>query len=84
MIEKHNKVSVIGTTSWGITLACLIASKNIPVNIWARTESEAQIIQNDREDKKHLPGVMFPNSITIDHDLDSVLENSKYILLAVH
>ena len=83
MIEKHNKVSVIGTTSWGITLACLIASKNIPVNIWARTESEAQIIQNDREDKKHLPGVMFPNSITIDHDLDSVLENSKYILLAV-
>ncbi len=56
MIEKHNKVSVIGTTSWGITLACLIASKNIPVNIWARTESEAQIIQNDREDKRPIRG----------------------------
>lgn len=83
MTDTQNKVTVIGTTSWGITLACLIANKNIPVDIWARTENEAQIIENEREDKKHLPGVSLPRSITIKHSLESCIENSTYILLAV-
>ena len=83
MTSIQNKVTVIGTTSWGITLACLIANKNISVDIWARTKNEAQSIQNDREDKKHLPGITLPKSITINHDLESCIKNSKYILLAV-
>ena len=83
MTDPQNKVTVIGTTSWGITLACLIANKNIPVDIWARTENEAHIIENNREDKKHLPGINLPRSITIKHSLESCIKNSTYILLAV-
>ena len=83
MTSMQNKVTVMGTTSWGITLACLLAKKNIPVDIWTRTEIEAQSIRNDREDKKHLPGITLPKSITINHDLESCIKNSKYILLAV-
>ena len=83
MTSIQNKVTVIGTTSWGITLACLIANKNISVDIWARTKNEAQSIQNDREDKKHLPGITLSKNITISHDLESCIKNSKYILLAV-
>ena len=83
MTSMQNKVTVMGTTSWGITLACLLANKNTPVDIWTRTEIEAQSIRNDREDKKHLPGITLPKSITINHDLESCIKNSKYILLAV-
>ena len=83
MTSIQNKVTVIGTTSWGITLGCLIANKNISVDIWARTKNEAQSIQNDREDKKHLPGITLSKNITISHDLESCIKNSKYILLAV-
>ena len=35
------KTTVIGTTSWGITLGHLMASKGYHVHVWARTESEA-------------------------------------------
>ena len=83
MTSMQNKVTVMGTTSWGITLACLLANKNTPVDIWTRTEIEAQSIQNDREDKKHLPGITLSKNITISHDLESCIKNSKYILLAV-
>ncbi len=83
MTSIQNKVTVMGTTSWGITLACLLANNNIPVDIWTRTEIEAQSIQNDREDKRHLPGITLPKNITINHNLESCMKNSKYILLAV-
>ena len=41
MTSMQNKLTVMGTTSWGITLACLLANKNTPVDIWTRTEIEA-------------------------------------------
>jgi glycerol-3-phosphate dehydrogenase (NAD(P)+) len=81
--DTQNKITVLGTTSWGITLASLIAKKNIAVNLWARTEKEAYEIELAREDTTHLPGIILPRLITVKYSLESCVENSKYILIAV-
>lgn len=83
MTDTQNKITVLGTTSWGITLASLIAKKNIAVDLWARTEKEAYEIELAREDKTHLPGIILPSLITVKYSLESCVENSKYILIAV-
>ena len=31
------KIAIIGTTSWGITLGILLANKGLEVRLWART-----------------------------------------------
>ncbi|MCD6299848.1 MAG: FAD-dependent monooxygenase [Dehalococcoidales bacterium] len=36
-----SNVAIIGTTSWGITLAMVLARKGVDVRLWARTEQEA-------------------------------------------
>jgi len=36
-----SKVAVVGTTSWGNTLATLLARKGLRVAVWARSQSEA-------------------------------------------
>ena len=41
MTEDKNRVGVVGTTSWGTTLAILMASQGHRVTLWVRTPEEA-------------------------------------------
>ena len=42
-------ITIIGTTTWGKTLALVLARKGLKVNLWARTAHEAEKIMNDDE-----------------------------------
>jgi glycerol-3-phosphate dehydrogenase (NAD(P)+) len=77
------KVAVIGTTSWGTTLAVLLAGNGLSVHLWARTEQEAHLLSVDRENKQRLPGKPFPLSLTVTHDLAEALYGSRLVILAV-
>ncbi len=35
------KIAIVGTTTWGITLGTLLSNKAMDVFLWARTEKEA-------------------------------------------
>ena len=49
------KVSVVGTTSWGITLAIILARKGLQVDLWTRTEKEAVDLKNTGFRSSNLP-----------------------------
>ena len=49
------KVGVLGTTSWGTTLAILAAQKKLDVCLWSRTEQEANQLQIDGANKRFFP-----------------------------
>ncbi|MBM2827409.1 MAG: glycerol-3-phosphate dehydrogenase, partial [Dehalococcoidia bacterium] len=77
------KVAVIGTTSWGTTLAVLLSRKGLDVKLWARTHGEAQRIHQEGQNSARLPGVPFPPSLKTTASLDEALDGAALAILAV-
>ena len=44
-------VSIIGATTWGNTLASLIAANSIPVRVWANKKEKADLLQLKQKEK---------------------------------
>ena len=78
-----DKVTIIGTTTWGTTLGIILARKSIPVTLLARTTNESQQLQTDGENSRFLPGTPFPGPLTVSHDLEQSLKGTGMVILAV-
>ncbi|UCD21840.1 MAG: NAD(P)-dependent glycerol-3-phosphate dehydrogenase [Chloroflexota bacterium] len=52
MVKQHGsaclKVTIIGNTSWGNTLGALLSDKGIEVKLWARSEAEAESLNQGK------------------------------------
>lgn len=68
------RVSVVGTTAWGTTLAVLLARNGIDVTLLARTVEEARDLATRGVNERRLPGVPFPSSLTPTADTDVLRE----------
>lgn len=77
------EVAVLGTGSWGTALAVLLAKKGIEVNMWGRNEDKVKTIMQVRENKQYLPGIALPPEITVSSNMESIVENTRYIVLSV-
>jgi glycerol-3-phosphate dehydrogenase (NAD(P)+) len=75
------KVAVIGTTSWGITLAIMLRKNGSEVRLWARTLQEANQLKKKGSDR--FPGMMIPKEIIITHKKDKALNDADAVILAV-
>ena len=67
------RVGVVGTTSWGTTLGILMARRGHEVTVLARSENEARELVQNQENKRLLPGVSFPPSLTATSDIAATL-----------
>lgn len=74
---------VIGTTSWGTTLAIITARQGHRVTLWARTPEEAKQLQHDRENKRFLPGFPFPPSLRVTASEKDAFGQAQLVILAV-
>ena len=77
------KVGVVGTTSWGTTLGIIIARRGVDVSVWARTESEAATLEAERENARFLPGVPFPDSLSVSASAQDSLSDADIVLFVV-
>ena len=77
------RVTVVGTGSWGTTLAIILARHGLEVTLWARTEEEARELDARRANEVFLPGVQFPGSLIVSHSLPVALEACDLLLLVV-
>ncbi len=76
------KITVIGTTSWGITLAILMAKKQYEVCLWARTQKEADELA---ESPKAILAANFsyPPDLAITASLEDAFEKTDAVFLVV-
>jgi len=75
-------VVVLGSGSWGITLANLLATGPNPVSIWPPNEEELALLTSKREHPLVLPGIQLHERITVTPD--PVLQGKPlHIILAV-
>jgi glycerol-3-phosphate dehydrogenase (NAD(P)+) len=75
------KIAIIGTTSWGITLSILLAGKGIDVRLWARTQREANRLKKKGSDR--FPDVKIPEEIIITHKINEALDDVSAVILPV-
>lgn len=76
------RVAVAGTTSWGTTLAVLLARNGHDVTLLARSEDEVRNLESSRENRRHRPGLPFPDSLTVSADLTPV-QSAEAVLFVV-
>jgi glycerol-3-phosphate dehydrogenase (NAD(P)+) len=76
-------ITIIGTTSWGMTLACRLAEKGLKVNLWTRTPSEAETLRRDGPNPQRFPETALPPQINITGDAAEAMEKSSAMLLVV-
>lgn len=77
------RVAVVGSTSWGTTLAVTLAAKGLPVALLARDADAAACLQRDREHTTRLPGIRFPADLAVTADPAEALAGAALALLVV-
>ena len=77
------KITVLGAGSWGTTLAMLLANKGHEVRLWAHRPEFARALEADRENKRYLKGVLFPDNLRVVENLHDAVETAEMIVTAV-
>lgn len=81
--EFSESVSVIGSGSWGTTIASLLAAEGRDCLLWCRTEAVAEQIEERRENPVYLPGVRLPDALRVTTDLEEAIGRCRVLLLAI-
>ena len=76
-------VAVIGTTSWGTTLAIILAQRGIDVALWARSAEEAAELQRERQNRRLLPGFSFPAPLQVIASCAEAVKGARMVVFAV-
>jgi glycerol-3-phosphate dehydrogenase (NAD(P)+) len=73
---------VVGAGSFGTAVAVLLARGGLRTTLQTRTESQAEQLRNDRENRVYLGGVELPRELRIDH-VGAGLARADYVFLGV-
>lgn len=76
------RIAIIGTTSWGTTLGVILAKKGRKVELWARTQDEAEELNSTRENLAFLPGIRLPPGLHTTASLEEALTGATLVILA--
>jgi len=74
---------VLGAGSWGTALALQFARCGRPVRLWGRNPVDLAKIASERENKRYLPDVPFPDNLTGEPALAACLHGATDVLVAV-
>ena len=80
---EGQKAVVIGAGAWGTALANLLATKGMPVKIWAYEREVVEAIRSKRENTVFLPGVKLHANINPTGSLPDAIHQCTLIIFAV-
>jgi glycerol-3-phosphate dehydrogenase (NAD(P)+) len=78
-----DQVGVVGAGAWGTTLAIKLAAAERPVTLWAHTAEAAEELATLRENRRYLPGIVFPPNLRVATEDEYLAEPHRAFLLAV-
>jgi len=78
-----SSISVLGAGSWGTALAILAARNGCQTLLWGHNPEHMACLSKDKENKHYLPGLTFPESLSITDNLEEALNFSDLILLSI-
>ena len=75
------KIAVLGAGAWGTALAVQFSHRHT-VCLWARDTVQVDKMRHEHENLRYLPGIVLPDILQIDHELDACLAGVDVILIA--
>ena len=78
-----DKISVIGSGSWGTTLANHLAEKGFNVKLWSYEKDLVDEIKRTGVNSTYLPGIPLSSNIDVTDDLSYTVKDASYILSVV-
>lgn len=76
-------ITIIGSTSWGITLGTILAQKKLLVKLWTRTEQEAIQLNNGKFNPEKLPDIDLPPKLSFTNSISEAVADTKAIIMVV-
>lgn len=76
-------VGVIGSGSWGTTIAKILGENENQVLLWARREELCAQINEQHVNEDYLPGATLPPGVMATTDLQRICESCKLIVMVV-
>jgi glycerol-3-phosphate dehydrogenase (NAD(P)+) len=83
MAPEKPPVAVLGAGSWGTALALQFARSGRPVRLWGRNRKLLDDIGKYGENRQYLPGIAFPDNLTVEPELEACLAGATNVLVAV-
>jgi glycerol-3-phosphate dehydrogenase (NAD(P)+) len=77
----NKKIALLGAGSWGTALAILAARNGCQVLLWGHDASHIANLGRDRENKRYLSGLPFPDTLNVSDDLAECAAFSDLILV---
>ena len=76
------RVTVLGSGSWGTTVAAL-AAHNAPTTLWSRRATLAEQIDREHENGDYLPGFKLPKQLRATADLEQAVRDADLLVVGV-
>ena len=76
-------IGVVGTGTWGTTLAIIMARQAHNVRLWTRTEGEAEQLRSKGQHARFVPGVPFPDSLAVTASASEAFSEADLVIVAV-
>jgi glycerol-3-phosphate dehydrogenase (NAD(P)+) len=77
------RAAVIGSGSWGTTLALVLNNNGHHVNCWTIEQTTLDDVREKKENSRYLPGVKIPDSILFTGDMKEAVKDAEMIISAV-
>lgn len=77
------RVAVLGAGAWGTALAKVLADKGEETWMWSWLPEEAAEVEQDRENRRYLPGFALPETLHATGDLERALDGADLVVLVV-
>lgn len=76
-------IAVAGSGSWGTALAVLLSRNGHNVKLWGHKSNHIENLLKDSENKKYLPGIIFPASLLPVSEIKHAVEGANIVVMAV-
>lgn len=80
--NMKKKIAILGAGSWGTTLSILLSDQN-DITLWEFNKDYSFKLQEKRENELFLPGIKFPENLTITNELEKTVNEAFSIVFAV-
>ena len=77
------KITILGTGAYGISLALMFNKNTKNITMWTKFDKERDLLEEERENKKVLPGVLIPHNINFSSNMEAAIEGAELIVIAI-
>jgi glycerol-3-phosphate dehydrogenase (NAD(P)+) len=78
------RITILGSGAMATACACLLCEQaDQQVTMWTRSADNAALLNRSRENQRLLPGVAFPESLTVTADFAEALRGADFLVVSI-